>query len=374
MKRIALLSLLLLLGFAIFLQCAPEQDAGDIARALADRLTDALDFENGHPEDGPPPEDHAGDPAYPQIISMDAPSALGLGELFTIRLTTDFADTARIAGALVHVDLAAGHIVVDAPYDEALGFVQIQGRLREDPRIQGRPFLVFVGLRDIDGAVGNYVEWRLNVTDDLEADAAADAEAEAPQSQPGAPCNATDSPCEGAAAPDCIDIDGTGSELICSHGCGMRADCTLDFPGGCCLELPDQSVMCAPASKCGRGYLEVCTTPFSGICNDGLLCINETDGTGHCWYACDVADRTCADNGVCINDPPTPPVCFPPGSIAYDQICGDGFGYCGLDLWCLTGGQPTGVCRHVCSFPGGACADGGTCVQIESEVGYCQPP
>jgi len=377
--RLALLALLLALGFSGFSRCSPEQDEGDIARAMAERLSDALDFEDGHTEEGPPPEDHAGDPAYPQIVDMEAPLELDLGELFTIRLFTDFADTSRIAGAIVHVDLAEGHIVIVAPYSDVDGFLQLEGRLREDPRIQGRPFLVYIGLQDVNGAVGNYVEWRLNVASEEEADASADAEEsepEPPVSQPGETCNPGDNPCQGELAGDCIDIDGTGTEYICSHGCAARADCTAEFPGGCCLELPDQSVMCAPAEKCGRAYLEVCTPPHSGLCNDGLLCITDYDSVGYCWHSCDVADRVCPDSGVCYEEDPIPPVCIPPGSIAYDQSCGQGFGECAVGLWChKQGGDPTGVCRYVCPFPDdGSCQDGGTCTQIQDTLGYCSPP
>jgi len=150
------------------------------AQELADRLSAALEFQNSSTVDGPPPAEHADDSSFPQTTGFDVPSVIPYGHNFVLALRTDFVDSSRIAGGVVHVEHASKHIVIDSPYNSDSGSVNLLGSLIEDPQVAGQSFTIRVGLLDDKDELGNTLPWVLDTPalDELEPDAGADAGAE----------------------------------------------------------------------------------------------------------------------------------------------------------------------------------------------------
>jgi hypothetical protein len=143
-----------------------EQREEEIAKALEDRLSEALDFEGGAVVPGAPPEEHAGDPNYPQTNSFDAPSVLVLGQPFSVKLAAaDSAVPADVSGAVVHVVGASSYIDVKAGVDVGTRIMELLGRLREDKTLAGAAFTIRLGMHDMSTRVGNYLEWKVNVVE-----------------------------------------------------------------------------------------------------------------------------------------------------------------------------------------------------------------
>jgi len=182
MKRrlLVVCAVVLLFGLwqgASFGGCASEQDADRIARALADRLTEALEFEDDPPKDSADnlPEENAGDASFPQVTALSAPSGLRSGEAFTLRVQTDFSNTADVAGAIVYVNNSGQYLNFTKSASSA-GVIEMQGRLKElsltDPKdpmqwVEGRAFKLKVAMRSsgMEGTpgIGNFRKWQINV-------------------------------------------------------------------------------------------------------------------------------------------------------------------------------------------------------------------
>jgi len=162
MRRAALVPAIALASLLV-IQCSGGDDELSPTE-LADRLTSALDFKDGSDQPGDPPEEHAGDAAFPQVTDVNAPATVAPGAAVVLDLMTDFADTGRIGGAVLQVSNATGHIRVSTPYSAATSSVRIQGSLTRDAEIAGRAFSVRLGLLDDAGAVGNYATWQVNVS------------------------------------------------------------------------------------------------------------------------------------------------------------------------------------------------------------------
>ena len=93
---------LAVLGTLLWTCSGSGDDVADISADLADRLTDALDFEDGEVNENPPPEEHADDSDFPQATVQSLPSSIAFNTPFSIVLTTDYAQPLRVRGAVVH--------------------------------------------------------------------------------------------------------------------------------------------------------------------------------------------------------------------------------------------------------------------------------
>ncbi len=151
--------LLVLLGMSGY-GCQKGSDSEKIAQELADKLSDAFDFENSTDETGTPPEgSDASDVA--QISHMNAPSNLQLGEVFTVDLATDFQDPSVVVGAIVYVHDSQNHIKIwGHPIN---GQLQLAGLLRDDKDLLGKDFVIDVAFLMVDGRVGVYHQWQLHI-------------------------------------------------------------------------------------------------------------------------------------------------------------------------------------------------------------------
>jgi len=152
-------------------------DEYEIAEALADRLTGALEFEGGSEVAGEPPPPHEGDEAYPQALTFAAPEAIEIGAAFEVALETHVAEPDQVAGAVVQVVGATSHLVVDAqaqPHEVEAGrfVVRLSGTLQPDDKVSGEAYVLRLGLRNPSGGVGNYLEWQLSVPKALEIEQA----------------------------------------------------------------------------------------------------------------------------------------------------------------------------------------------------------
>ncbi|MFC1654198.1 hypothetical protein ACFL2F_00185 [Myxococcota bacterium] len=161
-------------------------DPRDLADALSEEMTDALDFDNSDVMAGAPPE---ADPTGPQMSAYTAPLLVGASvlqpdgtpigfpyeEIFTITLYGPTGLT-TVKGAIAHVrqankdDSAAQHIRIEpAVYDQLTGEMTLTARVhRQDSRgqdVSGNSFHVGLAMLVDDGGsdqVGNYLEWNLS--------------------------------------------------------------------------------------------------------------------------------------------------------------------------------------------------------------------
>lgn len=156
--------------------CGGKSRAGDIADSLEDRLTDALNFEDGQREDGAPGEGSDSAEA-PQVLNAQLPEALRLGEPFVVAIETAFDAGERPLKAVVYVKGASRHIHVEARMlPSALGKqMMLFGVLSVDLDLRDKRFELEVALKTQDGIMGMPYGWPLTIRD------------EAPQELPGEP-------------------------------------------------------------------------------------------------------------------------------------------------------------------------------------------
>ncbi|MBI5525601.1 MAG: hypothetical protein HY897_04640 [Deltaproteobacteria bacterium] len=148
--------------------CDEEQSEEDIAKALANKLTDSLGFEGGTVVEGTPPEDHADNPDYAQVTGVQAPAALAAGQAYAVSLNTNFADPRAVTGAVVYVDKADKFLKIDTALDPEALVLRLAGTFKGDPELVGKSFKVRLALHDADVAVGNYVVWELAIKEAAE--------------------------------------------------------------------------------------------------------------------------------------------------------------------------------------------------------------
>ena len=160
MKR---LMLFIFLGFlALLLVSCNHSDTKKIQKALEDRLTDSLAFDNATAVEGDPPPANSDGSVAPQVTAMDAPETLAMGQSFSLWITTDFADYASIAGAVVHVQNADHYLKITQSMNEPTR-MELTGKLLVDEELGGHEFTIRIAFRKQDGTVGNYWSWKLNV-------------------------------------------------------------------------------------------------------------------------------------------------------------------------------------------------------------------
>ena len=113
--RYGIHAMVLLAFFALIpASCSKKSsNAEKISQALADRLTDAMNFDDGTIVDNvPPPGSDA--PEAPQIVKINAPAKLHPGVPFTVRLTTVYDKPKELDKAIVHVTKSSKHLVINA--------------------------------------------------------------------------------------------------------------------------------------------------------------------------------------------------------------------------------------------------------------------
>ncbi len=159
-------------------------DARALANALTDELTQEMQFDNGTLVEGPPPVEHAGDPAFPQVLTQPLDNANRIpgkpiqifpGEKFEIQIQTDFPRQSEIVGAVIHViqanqqDEATDHIEIIFPPTKFTpppitddGRVTLTGVVQDTTDIAGASFYLMVALMRKDPntgetGVGNYL-------------------------------------------------------------------------------------------------------------------------------------------------------------------------------------------------------------------------
>lgn len=152
-------------------------DPRELADALSEEFTDELEFDNGTKQAGPPPEEHADDPNYPQIEAggLDGPLMVQYGADFNITIYSNFTMLDEIVGAVVHVeqanktDVANSYIEIIPPQPPPpmqTGFMTLTGRVvNPSPPLGGNSFILNIALIRDDGAglrgVGNYATMAL---------------------------------------------------------------------------------------------------------------------------------------------------------------------------------------------------------------------
>ena len=165
-KRLSVLAVYVLFTSVLWLACSGDDDAADLARDLANRLTDSLGFDGAEPQDGAPPPGNEG-AEYPQITGFEAStdtSDISYGEAFTLTLTTDFADMAAVIGAIAWVEDSTRHIKITAsPSPMVGGTLVLTGTLARNWKLGDRDFVIKMAMLLNTGEVGNYVAWGLYV-------------------------------------------------------------------------------------------------------------------------------------------------------------------------------------------------------------------
>ena len=150
---------LALAGWAL-LTCSDSGDnAADISDDLADRLTDALDFEDGEVSEHPPPEEHANNSDFPQVTLQNIPTSVAFNTPFSIVLTTTYDQPLRVRGAVVHPLGARRHIVVTKSLQAIGGIMTLNARLLGIDDLYDKEITLQIALFNDDGDVGNYVDW-----------------------------------------------------------------------------------------------------------------------------------------------------------------------------------------------------------------------
>jgi hypothetical protein len=168
--------------------CKQEKfDPRDLADALSDEFTDAMDFDNGTVMAG---ENPPADPTGPQMTAFTAPLLVGASVLQTdgtqvgYPYEEDFTITLfgipgelNVIGALAHVrqankdDLSPQYIRIEPPtsWDQASGEMTLTARVHQRDRdgtdISGNSFHIALALLVDDAGTekaGNYVDWNLS--------------------------------------------------------------------------------------------------------------------------------------------------------------------------------------------------------------------
>lgn len=144
--------------------CSDDSDSEEASEALEERLTSSLQFEGGTIKEGEPPEEHADDAAFPQVVSITAPAVIQPRIEFSLNIEGDTSDPGKVMGAVVAVNNADSYLEVLEDYDANTNLMVLKGVLGEDRRLLGRNFSISVALLDTDYQVGNYKVWKVEIT------------------------------------------------------------------------------------------------------------------------------------------------------------------------------------------------------------------
>jgi len=160
------ITVLLALCCVAMMGCDSGGDAGDLAGALEDRLTDALDFDGGETEKGAPPEESSNADA-PAITTLDPPAELGLGQFFVLRMESDAAQPQDVDSAVIYVEGASKYITVTSGLVAVNGGweMRLSGILLADTELKNKNFDLKVALKTSTGLTGAYKPWSLKILD-----------------------------------------------------------------------------------------------------------------------------------------------------------------------------------------------------------------
>ncbi|NOZ86958.1 MAG: VCBS repeat-containing protein [Deltaproteobacteria bacterium] len=317
--------------------CSPGN--GNLSASdLAERLSKALKFEDGSEEDGAPPDPSDGSDMA-AVLAVDLPSKIYGGQGFIIVIEVDAPSEDAARYARIGIDgYGERHYKTEAHMarwdpEQGRGTVVITANLLRDEKLYGQTFRLKAGLETLDGKVGRYKDFALNIT--------------GPCVSEDEVCDRLDNDCDLSVDEDFVDRFTECTLGDVSTGCQVRGlmDCSDD---GTKLECKADL-----SAKNGRE------------CNDGLWCtVGETCQNGQCTAGAD-RDCTAEDDdcnlGTCDEDTDS---CVKKPK-AGEATCDDG-------LWCTINDKcENGECKgqaRDCSGSGddchpGACDDGNdTCV------------
>jgi|GEM_PF-5553900 len=155
-----LAAIVLCLGAMALLTCADDNaDVAEISEELADRLTDALEFEDGEVQPDPPPPEHANNSEYPQVSIQSRPSVLAFNTPFSIVLSGDYAQPARVRGAVIHVAGTRRHILVSKVLNPLDNTMTLSARIIGVAALYDKRITIRIALVNDSGDVGNYLHW-----------------------------------------------------------------------------------------------------------------------------------------------------------------------------------------------------------------------
>ncbi len=156
-----LIALLIIASITTLMACSGESEADKIARELADRLTDSMDFDDSTYEEGdPPPESE--NPEAPQIESVQG-TLVQIGSPFVLFVESEFADPELVTQVIMQIENADGYVLIEATLEN--GVIRLPGELQADLQLKAQEFNVRMALQTESGLVGNYYEFVLSILD-----------------------------------------------------------------------------------------------------------------------------------------------------------------------------------------------------------------
>ncbi len=209
-------------------------------------------------------------------------------------------------------------------------------------------------------------------------------------------CSIAEQDCPGTDK--CLDPTGSGaSEGVCVGAVCDPLDPTECEAGDGCYNFPDGKVRCGPAGA--AGVAEPCS--YGAECKAGMECMGRVGSGIACMEFCDIANPSCADDGVCFTTMPgVPALCFPLTCDPIAQSCEEGsdgcyfnsdqflecmpagkktFGAtcskpndCEPGLSCMTGAGGANLCFQLCDTrKTNTCPSGLSCASLIGWIGAC---
>ena len=264
------ISMMFLVFAQVSFSCSKKSsDAEKIANALANRLTEALDFTGGSLVDAEKPKE-SDSAAAPQIEKVIAPAKIHPGVAFTVRLNTSYDKPEELDKAIVHVIGSSKHLVVNAPLAPLEGGwkMTLNGVLNEDLELLGGTFKLEYALQNRDGLTGLYKQRELLVPE----------EEEQPECDSGACCN-------GGFWVEAGDICLEEDDYECTEDlCTAEHACEVTLSDGYCM-IADKCYEAdtpEPDNDCRSCQPSESTSEWSSLEN-GIPCTSGLDvGTGEC--------------------------------------------------------------------------------------------
>ncbi len=163
-----------------------KSNVENISDALNERMAGSLKFEGSTLMEGEAPEGNANPNEAPQIDKMKAETELTLGQSFTTKLklaqTTKKKAVAEkrilakvlddptfdVVAVLIKMDGMNGYlrVPVNLSYDEDGFWAELFGLLEVDETLRGmQDYNLYFAFEDVEGNVGAFVPWQLDVTD-----------------------------------------------------------------------------------------------------------------------------------------------------------------------------------------------------------------
>lgn len=272
MRRYPAISVFITIILTILSTCSSGGDSGDIAKALEDRLTEALDFEGGTLTTGSPPNSSSNTDA-PRILDVESPDVFHIDTDFMIALTSPLFFVDDVETVIVHVQGANKHIRVSKAMSagEAFAYVRLPGVLRGNDSLSGS-FKLRFALQTAGGVTGPYSDADIQVPEEYPE----------PECEDGICCNSESWVEDGGF---CVsDVDDLGCTLdlcneehqciasLVSETCLIEEGCAEaqeENPENACLICkPDETTDSWTAKENGT-LCDAGEGPESGNCLDG---------------------------------------------------------------------------------------------------------